>query len=180
MSAERSSELTDVDVAELVRQARQADVRLVRFLYCDNAGLIRGKAAHVDALAAHVRSGVHLPMAMQALNILDQPSPVDALACPATFRLVPDSATFTPLSYAPHSAAMLADLNRLDGSPWEACPRSFLKRQIGHALRQGLMLQAAFEPEWVIGVRSGDDYVPFDEGPALSALGMNTARHDCG
>ena len=27
----------------------------------------------------------------------------------------------------------------------------------------------------MIGVRSGDDYVPFDESPALSGLGMNTA-----
>jgi glutamine synthetase len=175
MSVERSSELTDVEVAELVRQARQADVRLVRFLYCDNSGLIRGKAAHVDALASHVRAGVHLPMAMQALNILDQSSAVDEFGQSGDVRLVPDSATFTPLSYAPHSAAMLADLARLDGSAWEACPRSFLKRQLTYALRQGLMLQAAFEPEWVIGVRSGDDYVPFDESPALSALGMNTA-----
>jgi glutamine synthetase len=175
MSVERTSDLTDVQVDELVRQARQADVRLVRFLYCDNAGLIRGKAVHVDALATHLRSGVHLPMAMQTLNLLDQLSSVPELGMSGDVRLVPDSATFTPLSYAPHSAAMLADLTRPDGSAWEACPRSFLKRQLAIALRQGLMLQAAFEPEWVIGVRSGDDYVPFDESPALSALGMNTA-----
>jgi glutamine synthetase len=175
MSVERQSELTDVEVAELVRQARRADVRLVRFLYCDNAGLIRGKSAHVDALATHIRTGIHLPMTMQTLNLLDQACSVADFGRGGDVRLVPDSATFTPLSYAPHSAAMLSDLSRLDGSPWEVCPRSFLKRQLASALRQGLMLQAAFEPEWVIGVRSGEDYVPFDESPALSALGMNTA-----
>jgi glutamine synthetase len=175
MSVERSLDPRDLEVAELVRQARQADVRLVRFLYCDNAGLIRGKAAHVDALATHVREGLRLPMAMQTLNLLDQPCPMPDFGLTGDVRLVTDSATFTPLSYSPHSAAMLADLTRLDGTPWEACPRSFLKRQLASALRQGLSLQAAFEPEWVIGVRSGDDYVPFDESAALSGLGMNTA-----
>jgi glutamine synthetase len=28
---------------EVVQQARSAEVRLVRFLYCDNGGVIRGK-----------------------------------------------------------------------------------------------------------------------------------------
>jgi glutamine synthetase len=175
VSVERSIGLNDVEVAELVRQARQADVRLVRFLYCDNAGLIRGKATHVDALGTHLRAGVHLPTEMQTLNLLDQPSWVPDFGLAGDVRLVPDSGTFTPLSYAPHSAAMLADMTRTDGSPWEVCPRSFLKRQLSYALKQGLMIQAAFEPEWVIGVRSGDDFVPFDESPAFSGLGMNTA-----
>src|SRR3954463_12768448 len=139
VSVERSTGPNDVEVAELVRQARQADVRLGRFLYCDNAGLIRGKATRVDPLGTHLRAGVHLPMEMQTLNLLDQPSWVSDFGLAGDVRLVPDSGTFTPLSYAAHSAAMLADMTRADGSPWEACPRSFLKRQLAHALQQGLM-----------------------------------------
>ena len=96
MSVERSLDPRDLEVAELVRQARQADVRLVRFLYCDNAGLIRGKAAHVDALATHLREGLRLPMAMQTLNLLDQPCPMPDFGLTGDARLVPDSATFTP------------------------------------------------------------------------------------
>lgn len=168
-------DLTDVDVDELVRQARIADVRLVRFMYCDNAGLIRGKSMHVDALAPYLRSGVSLPASMQALNLMDRPVSSLGLHELGDVRLVPDTSTFTVVPYAPHSAVMLADLMRVDGSPWEACPRSFLKRQIQEALGQGIQLQASFESEWVIGVRSGEDYLPFDESPALSGVGMATA-----
>lgn len=174
MSVDRFTELSDLAVAELVRQARQADVRLVRFLYCDNAGLIRGKAAHVDALAGFLRSGVNLPAAMQALTLQDRVAEVEGLSRLGDVRLVPDPATFTVLPYAVHSAAMLADMALTDGAAWGGCPRAFLKRQIVVALQQGLQIQAAFEPEWVVGVRSGDDYLPFDESPALSGVGMAT------
>ena len=36
---------------EAVAVCRQAGVRLVRFLYCDNGGIVRAKAAHVERLA---------------------------------------------------------------------------------------------------------------------------------
>src|SRR5215212_3447419 len=175
MQIDPHSELSDLDVNELVRQARVADVRLVRFMYCDNAGLIRGKAMHVDALAPYLRAGVSLPASMQTLNLLDRQAPDAGLDEPGDVRLVPDPSTFTVIPYAPHSAVMLSDLVRLDGRPWEACPRTFLKRQIQDALTQGIQFQASFEPEWVIGVRSGEDYLPFDESPALSGVGMATA-----
>jgi glutamine synthetase len=32
---------------QIVAACREAGVRLVRFLYCDNGGVIRGKATHV-------------------------------------------------------------------------------------------------------------------------------------
>src|SRR3954447_24105810 len=110
-------ELTDIDVDELVRRARIADVRLVRFMYCDNAGLIRGKALHVDALAPYLRSGVSLPMSMQEINLMDRPALPSVLGGGGDVRLVPDPSTFTVVPYAPHSALMLADMVRLDGSP---------------------------------------------------------------
>ena len=46
------------------------------------------------------------------------------------------------LPYAPHSARLLCDMHTLDGAPWDACPRSFLKRMIGRASDAGLTCQA--------------------------------------
>ncbi|MFL5693688.1 MAG: hypothetical protein ACJ795_17975, partial [Ktedonobacteraceae bacterium] len=37
---------------DVVQQARNANLRLVRFLYCDNGGIIRGKATHSSKLAS--------------------------------------------------------------------------------------------------------------------------------
>jgi len=79
------------------------------------------------------------------------------------------------LPYAPRSAAMLADMLTLDGQPWDACPRSFLKRMITRMLGHGLQIKAAFEPEWSLAVRVEDRYVPFDETLCFSSIGMQTA-----
>jgi glutamine synthetase len=70
---------------------------------------------------------------------------------------------------------MIADLDRQDGEPWEACPRSFLKRMIRRAAGEGLQVKAAFEPEWSLAVRVDDRYVPFDESLCFSTVGMQTA-----
>src|SRR6185369_8450559 len=105
---------------DLSARARRAGVRLVRFLYTDNGGITRGKATHVDGLA--------LTVAMQAMNMLDQLQPVDGLGPVGEIRLVPDPQTFTVLPYAPNAAAMTSDMRTIEGAPWDACPRDFLKR----------------------------------------------------
>ncbi|MGH9216436.1 MAG: glutamine synthetase family protein, partial [Acidimicrobiales bacterium] len=55
---------------QIVAACRDAHVRLVRFLYCDNGGIVRGKIVHVDRLAERLRSGIGLTVAMQAMNSL--------------------------------------------------------------------------------------------------------------
>src|SRR4030095_405712 len=115
---------------DLTEQARRAGVRLVRFLYTDNGGITRGKATHVDGLAHRLTDGIGLTVAMQAMNLLEQLQPVEGRAPVGEIGLVPDPQTFTVLPYAPHAAAMTTDMRTLEGAPWEACPRAFLKRQI--------------------------------------------------
>ncbi|MBA2450196.1 MAG: glutamine synthetase [Chloroflexi bacterium] len=161
--------------AEVISRLRQADVQMVRFLYCDNGGVIRGKAAHVDGLEGRLNAGIGLTVAMQAMNSLDRLQSVDGMGPVGEVRLVPDGETFVVLPYAPRSAAMLADMLTLDGQPWDACPRSFLKRMITRMLGHGLQIKAAFEPEWSLAVRVEDRYLPFDETLCFSSIGMQTA-----
>ena len=65
---------------EILVACHEAGVRLVRFLYCDNGGVIRGKAVHVERLAERMRAGIGLTVAMQAMNSLDQLQPVETRA----------------------------------------------------------------------------------------------------
>ena len=120
-------------------------------------------------------SGIGLTVAMQAMNLLDKLQAVGGMGPVGEVRLMPDSDTFVVLPYAPRSGAMLADLETRDGQPWEACPRSFLKRMIRRAASEGLLVKAAFEPEWSLAVRVDDRYVPFDESLCFSTVGMQTA-----
>jgi glutamine synthetase len=156
--------------------ARKAGVRLVRFLYTDNGGITRGKATHIESLRNRINDGIGLTVAMQAMNMLDQLTAVEGMGPVGEIRLVPDPETFRVLPYAPHSAAMTVDMCNQDGSPWEACPRSFLKRQIAACADAGFTVRAAFECEFILATRNTDGtYTPLDESLCFSSVGMTTA-----
>jgi glutamine synthetase len=95
---------------QVVTAAHHAGVRLIRFLYCDNGGIIRGKLAHIDSLATRLETGIGLTVAMQAMNMLDQLQAVEGMGPVGEIRLVPDAESFKVLPYAPNSAAMMCDM----------------------------------------------------------------------
>ena len=162
---------------EIIRRAGAAGVQLVSFLYCDNGGVIRGKATHTAGLAARLRSGIGLTTAMQAMTDMDQLLPVPGMGPVGEVRLIPDWDTFTILPYAPRRALMLADLVTTAQQPWDACPRDFLKRMLARAAELGIGdIQAAMEPEWYLARQEGDRYIPSDESLDNHSVGMTFAQ----
>jgi glutamine synthetase len=157
---------------EILDACRTHAVRLVRFLYCDNGGVVRGKATHVERLGDRLRTGIGLTVAMQAMNSLDQLQPVEGMGPVGEVRLVPDPETFTVLPYAPHSAVMLVDHLRLDGQAYEAGPRNFLKRMAARLAERGMVLSCAVENEWSLATLRDGRYVPVDESLCFSTVGM--------
>ncbi len=175
MPAKRTARAT-TPADRVTEKARKAGVRLVRFLYTDNGGVTRGKSTHVEGLHNRINDGIGLTVAMQAMNMLDQLAPVEGMGPVGEIRLVPDPETFTLLPYAPHSAAMTVDMCLDEGSPWEACPRSFLKRQIAACAAAGFTVRAAFECEFTLATRNAEGtYTPLDESLCFSSVGMTTA-----
>lgn len=161
---------------EAVAACREAGVRLVRFLYCDNGGIVRAKAAHVERLADRMRTGIGLTAAMQAMSSLDQLQPVDGMGPVGEVRLVPDPSTFRVLPYAPHSAAMLVDHVRLDGEPYEADPRAFLKRMAAALTDRGMVMRCAVENEFSLATRVEDGFAPIDDSLCFSTIGMTASQ----
>lgn len=162
--------------AEVVQACQDAGTRLVRFLYCDNGGVIRGKASALAGLPGRLSDGIGLTVAMMAMNSLDQLQAVEGMGPVGEIRLVPDPAAFAVLPYAPHTAALLCDMHTGAGTPWDACPRSFLKRVRERAARQGLHLHAAFEAEFALATRTPEGtYQPFDETLCFSTIAMTQA-----
>ena len=92
-----------MDLQEVVRQADDAQLRLVRFLWCGNDGTIRAKASARHGLEGRLARGIGVTRAMQAMNGLDQLQPIDDLGPVGEFRLLPDTSTFRALPYAPGS-----------------------------------------------------------------------------
>src|SRR6266545_1217623 len=135
----------------VIERAEAEGLDLIRFLYVDHGGVVRGKATSRSRLAERLGTGIGLTLAMQAMTVLDELQPVDGMGPVGEIRLVPDPSSFVALPYAPGAGAMVADMVKLDGEPWEACPRTFLKQAVAELARDGYALVAAFEPEFTLG-----------------------------
>lgn len=119
---------------------------------CDIAGQVRGKGFPARELAKRRKTGVgwtHSNLMQIAFGpILDTP-----FGTGGDLMLVPDKDAEIDVDFGDGSAAehvFLADLRETDGTPWECCPRDFLRRAIA-ALHEvsGLSLIGAFEQEFI-------------------------------
>src|SRR5262249_15082964 len=190
-----SSELAELR-ARVVGRAEQVGLRLIRFLYCDNDGVIRGKATGLSRLGERLETGIGLTVAMQAFSMLDRLAPVESMGPVGEIRLVPDPETFVVAPYAPHTGVLLVDMMTQDRQPYGADGRRFLKRMIERAGGFGMEVVAAFEPEWTLahrerqgprpaepdaprkgGVPASDEHawVPIDQSLCFSSEGMARA-----
>ncbi|MGH8934652.1 MAG: glutamine synthetase family protein [Egibacteraceae bacterium] len=169
-------------IAQAVERAEAAGLELIRFLYVDHGGVIRGKAISRARLGERIRAGIGLTVAMQAASMLDHFLPVPGMGPVGEVRLVPDPTSLVVLPYAPGAGAMAADLVQVDGNAYGACPRTFLKQAIASLAAEGFALVAAFEPEFTLGRRvQGDGELdrlePIDSSVCFATTGFDAA-HD--
>jgi glutamine synthetase len=165
-----------VKAADVVEKAHEADLRLVRFLWCGNDGTVRAKASAVDGLDSRISSGIGLTVAMQAMNSLDQLQPVEGMGPVGEVRLVPDPDTFRVLPYAPRTGALLVDLLQLSGEPAPQCPRSFLKRQAERLEERAGTLESSFENEFSLATVEDGAFVPVDSSLCFSTIGLAASQ----
>jgi glutamine synthetase len=162
-----------MNIQDVVKLAQENDLRLVRFLYCDKGGIIRGKATHAGRLASRMHNGIGQSLAMQAFTGVESLATVDGMGPVGEFRLIPDPNTFVVLPYVPNASSMLCDLLRLDGQPWEACLRSFLKQMAARLAEQGMHAETAVEHEFYLARQENGAYVPADNSLCYSSIGLD-------
>jgi glutamine synthetase len=166
----------ETNIESVVNQVETERVPLVRFLFCDTSGIIRGKAAHVDNLVNRLQAGIGLVKGTMAQNMLDELQTDTGYGATGEVRLTPDLSTFSVLPYTAQSAAVICDLLELDRNPSNLCPRSALKRQTKAVSELGIRIQASFEPEFTLGTLDEEGrYVPIDQSICVSSDGMNRA-----
>jgi glutamine synthetase len=162
-----------MNTQDVVRQAREANLRLVRFLYCDNGGIIRGKTTHASKLESRMKEGIGQTLAMQAFTGVESLAPVEGMGPIGEFRLIPDPNTFTILPYVPSSGSMMCDMILTNGQPWEACPRTFLKRMVARLAERGMRAETAIEHEFYLAREENGNYVPADHSLCYSSIGLD-------
>ena len=161
---------------DLKQKLKDAGIKFVRILWCDNANVIRAKAAHVDYLADYIDNGVGITMAQMALPVMyDSVVAETGLGPIGEVRLMPDWSTLTFLPYAPDQAQVLSDMVISEtGSVWEHCPRGFLRRQIQELEKQGLSLKVVFENEFYLLRKTAEgNLVPSDDTVFSATGSMN-------
>ena len=160
---------------EILKLSEENNLRLIRFLYCDLAGVIRGKTVHASQLPAKITEGVGLTRAQHAVNLFEEFVHVDGMEPVGEVRIVPDTDTFTILPWLDRTAAMHSDLTEQDGSPWGGCTRSVLKRALATLESKGIEMMSAFESEFYLATESENGPVPWMNGPCYSSSGMDRA-----
>ncbi len=168
-----------VDIQQVIGLARRHQIRLVRLLYCDTSGLIRGKALLLEDLPTCYRSGIGFPLAQQALTPFDLPAAVEGMGPVGEFRLLPDLSTFALLPYARQTACLFGCMHLLDGEIWDACPRLFLLRQLARLEEEDLSVRVGTEHEFTLARRvegDGFPYQPADVAPLFGTAALDA--HD--
>jgi glutamine synthetase len=162
--------------AALKQTLKDAGTKFVRLLWCDNANVIRAKAAHIDFLDDCIKNGVGITMAQQALPVMyDSVIPESGLGPVGEVRLMPDWPTMTLLPYAEGHAQVLSDMVISEtGKFWEHCPRGFLRKQVDKLAGHGLAIKSAFENEFFLLRRAADGTLkPADETVFCATGSMN-------
>ena len=160
---------------EVLKIAQEENLRLIRFLYCDLAGVIRGKTVHASQLDSKIYEGVGLTRAQNAVNLFEELVAVDGMEPVGEVRIVPDADTFAVLPWLDRTGAMLSDLEEKDGSEWGGCTRSVLKRALATLDAQGIEMMSAFESEFYLAQESESGPIPWMNGPCYSSSGMDRA-----
>ena len=163
----------------LKQTLKDGGIKFVRILWCDNANIIRAKAAHVDYLEEYIDNGVGITVAQMALPVMyDSVVAETGLGPVGEVRLMPDWSTLTNLPFAEGHAQVLSDMIiSKTGKVWAHCPRGFLRRQIGRLEKMGLMLKAVFENEFFLLRRNAEGALEPADNTVFCATGsMNLHR----
>jgi glutamine synthetase len=125
---------------------------LVMFLHTDLAGLSRGRGFPVLELEERLGTGVGWVPADQALTPFGPIADPNPWGPMGDLRLLPDPATGVRVDLWPDASPLhfyLCDAVQTDGTPWEACPRTFLKAALARLEGEaGLRLVSSFEQEF--------------------------------
>ena len=125
---------------------------LLSLLGCDLGAITRGRSILASELDQHLQAGigwVPANLVLTPLGPLAEPNPFGSTG---DLRLLPDPATHIRVGGGPGDSPLellLCDIVQLDGSPWDCCPRAFLKDALTRLRQQtGASLRASFEHEF--------------------------------
>lgn len=127
---------------------------LIALVCCDLGAIVRGRSLFASELSGALASGVGWVPANHALTPLGPVADGNPFGSTGDVRLLPDPNTRIRVEAGAGDGAtplelMLCDIVETDGSPWECCPRRFLRTALSELEAElGARLVASFEHEF--------------------------------
>ena len=181
---------------DVLRRAKDSDIRFVRLQFNDIHGVIKNVAVPAKELEA----------ALEGKVVFDGSSIEGFVRFEESdMYLSPDLGTFTELKGldgGPPEGRLICDVHNPDGTPFEGCTRSALRRVVDEAAEMGFAVRAGAELEFFLFERSAEgqptihttdrgsyfDLSPIDRGdvarrdmvPALeeAGIGVEATHHE--
>jgi glutamine synthetase len=173
-----------------------SSTELVALVCCDLGGIVRGRSLLTSELEETLRAGVGWVPANHSLTPhgpLAERTPFDSTG---DLRLLPDPATHLRVEAESTGSGMsdtganalelvLCDIVETDGTPWECCPRRFLREALAELERElDARVVASFEHEFqLLGAEWGTAALSpeaarasFSPGPAAAPFSLEAQR----
>lgn len=143
---------------EIIGRLKADEVDVVRFVWPDQHGILRGKTLVAEAAVAALHDGVNMTSTLMAKDtshrtvfpVFSAGAGMNASGMQggADFTIVADPQTFRVLPWAPRTGWVLCDAHTADGRPSIFGTRQILKRAIGQLDALGLEFVAGIEVEF--------------------------------
>jgi len=150
--AVRSGNLTNDELGALISKG-EIDTVIVAF--CDMQGRLVGKRTSArlfqEDIAAHGAEACNYLLAVDVeMNTVDGYAISSWETGYGDMVLKPDLDTLRLIPWLPGTALVMADLNKMDGSPVPQSPRDILKQQIARLAERGLVPFVGTELEFIV------------------------------
>lgn len=125
---------------------------LVALVCCDLGSIVRGRSLPVSELGERLQAGVGWVPANLSITPFGAVAEHTPFGSVGDLRLLPDAETRVRIEGAAAGSPLdfvLCDIVETDGTPWECCPRSFLREALGELESEfGIHVVASFEHEF--------------------------------
>ncbi len=163
-------------ITNILQQVNENNIDMIRFLYIDADGMIRGYSSTSMSLEEDFMSGHLYAKGMAtAFSVLETLAPESNFGPIGEWSGIPDPSTFRILPYVPNTASCIVDFRERESHEDSGlCGRSALKRLLKN---MDFEVKACFENEFYLLKRDGNGKLePFESSKCFSTRGMNSSH----
>src|SRR5512136_1797687 len=154
---------------DVLRMAKQKEVRFVRLFFTDILGFLKSFAITVRELEGALEDGRGFDGSSIVGFVRIDESDMVAMPDPSTFKILPWKANEAVV------ASMFCDVLEPDGSPYQGDPRWVLKKNLKRAADMGYVFNVGPELEYFYFQRSSGKPEPLDTGGYFDLTPLDVA-----